>query len=239
MVVKKVILLILGVLLHTISYGQNTKIRLFVQTTGFDSIVAKNDSLIFYNQDVTYRAFMPDLDSTNEIIDSVTFANDTLRIYQGEDTAVVRIVAADADWYRIGTSSAPTSINDSIYTGGDIRLTNYTETRADDTSSYLNTLYTDALGNVKSGRREIIPPSVAIDVTLTGTNTFNYYNHYATQMTNAGLTPVPLANLDFYVMYFDTGVFSTATINASGVLSYTVVSPTTDYAVIDVRFYTK
>lgn len=187
--------------------GPNTKIRLFKQTTIFDSIIARNDSIIFFVEDTTIGVSL--------------------------DTV------SDQDWFKIGTTYSPTNIADSIFTGGDIQLTNYPQTRADDTTAHLNMLYTDALGNVKSGRREIAPPAVSIDVSaISAANTFNYYNHYATQLTNNGYTPIALANLDFEVVYFDPGIFANVTINALGVLSYDVIA-TSVYGVIDVRFYTK
>lgn len=180
----------------------------------------------------------------NQQLDSLKIIGDTaLAVYLqrgGADTTSLTALS-DKDWYKIGTNNSPSSINDSIYTNGEVRITNYPETRGDDTTRHLNMLYTDNNGTIKSARREIIPPPVTLDISTTSTgNTFNYYNHYATQLTNAGLSPIPLANLDFYVLYFDNLVFSNVSINASGVLSYDVIaSLPTDNRIIYVVFYTK
>ncbi len=175
-------------------------------------------------------------DSTVLVIDPT---NGTVRYL---DIDSLKKQTDDEDWFKIGTNSSPGSINDDIYTNGEVMLTNFPETRGDDTTARLNDLYTDINGNIKSGRREIIPPTVALNVTtITSTpSTFNYYNHYATQLTNAGLTPIPLNKLDFYVFYFDTAVFANVSINSLGVLTYDVISAIpSKHQVIDVRFFTK
>jgi hypothetical protein len=144
------------------------------------------------------------------------------------------------NWHKIGTSSSAFSITDSIFTKGLVQLTDYPDTRADDTSAYLNVLYTDNSGNIKSGRREIIPPSPFINISVASTgNTFDYYSYYNTKLTTAGLSPIPLANLDFYVFAFDPAVFDVVSINTSGVLSFNVLSNAATTSCIDVRFYTK
>lgn len=187
--------------------GPKTKIRIFDQTTVFDSIISRNDSILFFSKDTI-----------------VGVSLDTI---------------SDQDWFKIGTTNSPTSINDSIFTNGDIQLTDYPETRADDTIAQLNMLYTDAAGNVKSGRREIVPPAVSINIATTSSgNTFNYYNHYTTQVTNNGYTPIAITNLDFEVVYFDPGIFANVSISPLGILQYDVIA-TSAYGVIDVRFYTK
>lgn len=180
----------------------------------------------------------------NQKLDSIKIIGDSaLAIYLqrgGADTASLGNLK-DRDWYKIGTTTSPTSINDSIFTRGLVRLETYPETRGDDTTKHLNMLYTDINGTIKSARREIIPPPVTIDISTTSTgNTFNYYNHYATQMTNMGLSPIALSKLNFYVSYFDNLVFSGVSINASGVLTYNVISSSPrDNRIIYVVFYTK
>lgn len=180
----------------------------------------------------------------NQQLDSIKLIGDSaLAVYLergGADTISLSSLG-DKDWYKIGTTNSANSINDSIYTNGEVRITNYPETRGDDTTTHLNILYTDINGNIKSARREIIPPPVALDISVSSTgNTFNYYNHYATQLTNMGLTPIPLAKLDFYVSYYDNLIFSNVSINATGVLTYDVTtSSPSDNRIIYVVFYTK
>lgn len=181
----------------------------------------------------------------NQNIDSIKLIQDSLlAVYitrgKADTTDLSRLVLLNKNWFEEGTNRPANSITDSIYTEGNIRLSDYLSNRADDTSSYLNTLYTDINGNVKSGRREIIPPVSYIDVSILSTgNTFNYYNHYATQTTNVGLSPIPLANLDFYVLNYDPAVFANVSISATGVLTYDVIAIANTKTFIDVRFYTK
>ena len=149
-------------------------------------------------------------------------------------------LSKDFNWYKIGTKEGATNITDSIYTEGLVQLKDYPETRADDTTTYLNLLYTGQDGTVKSGRREIIPPYPFIDISTSSVgNTFNYYSYYSTQLTNAGLQPIPLANLDFYVFAYDSAVFNTVSISSTGVLTFSVTATTATISCIDVRFYTK
>lgn len=122
---------------------------------------------------------------------------------------------------------------------GNLKLVQYPESRADDTTGHLNMLYTDVNGVVKSARREIIPPTAFINASSVGASTFNYYTYYAAQLTAAGLTPIPLSKLDFYVFSYDPSVFNTVSISATGILSYNVFSPSSTTTFIDVRFYTK
>ncbi len=190
------------------SQGPRTKVRLFQQTTVFDSIVSRNDSIFFY-------------------------AGDTL-VGGALDTT------SDKDWFKQGTLSSPTDISDSIITGGDVQITNYPNTRGDDTTAHLNNLYTDAIGNIKSARREILPPSPFIDISTASTgNTFDYYNYYNTQLTNIGLSPIAVSDLDFYVFAFDPAVFANVSISTVGVLTFDVLANSATNSCIDVRFYTK
>lgn len=127
-----------------------------------------------------------------------------------------------------------------IDTLGDIRFNLYPETRADDTTTYLNLLYTDDQGTVKSARREVIPPTAYINATtVTPGNSFNFYNYYSAQLSGMGLTPIPLANLDFYIFSYDPAVFNNVTISSTGVLTYDVIATSDTKTYIDVRFYTK
>ncbi|MEN8929527.1 MAG: LamG-like jellyroll fold domain-containing protein [Flavobacteriales bacterium] len=75
---KNITLLSFSFFLSLLGYSQTTtKISLFRQTTAFDSIVAKKDSLIFYNIDSTHKAYLP------YEIDSVKYENDSIKIFQG------------------------------------------------------------------------------------------------------------------------------------------------------------
>lgn len=123
---------------------------------------------------------------------------------------------------------------------GDVKLSQYLDSRADDTTTYLNVLYTDNSGNLRSARREIVPPMAHLSVfPLTTGNSFNYYNHYATQMTNAGLQAIASSDLDFYVLGYDTSILSNVSISATGVLSYDVITTVSTKTFVDVRFFTK
>ena len=92
----------------------NTKIRLFSQTTGFDSIVARGDSIIFYNIDSIHYAVLEDLDSLNELIDSVTYDNDTLKVYEGKVLRKV-FIPENKTWLNNKDNKVPTGIYDTIY----------------------------------------------------------------------------------------------------------------------------
>jgi len=180
-------------------------------------------------------------DTLDERIDSAYFLNDTIFIIEGNDTAIILVNGLkDHDWYKEGTTESPTNINDTIFTHGEVLLKSNPNTRSDDTTGYLNVLYTDPGGQILSGRREIIPPSPFIDVSPASTgNSINMYNYYSTQFTNNGLQVIPLANLDFYVISFDTSVFSNVAISPTGVLTFDVLTSSRTNSCIDVRFYTK
>ncbi|MDB4088771.1 hypothetical protein N9544_04015 [Flavobacteriales bacterium] len=205
--------------------------------TVITTLVDNNDGTFTYtSEDGTITIY----DSKDTVLTSFEQNGDSIYyVDENLDTTFVTL-SGDHDWYKIGTTNAPTDISDSIFTGGEIQLTNYPNDRADDTTAHLNVLYTDGSGNIKSARREIVPPAVALNIsTVSVSNLFNYYNHYATQLSNAGLTPIALANLDFYVLYYDTAIFDNVTISVSGELQYDVIATSETHAVIDVRFYTK
>ena len=179
----------------------------------------------------------------NQDIDSIKIINDSLFFYLQNSNPIgypLDSIGKNSAWNKIGTNNASTDISDSIYTNGIVRLTNYPETRADDTSSYLNVLYTNSDGDIRSARREIIPPTAFINATTVAPgNSFNYYNHYTAQMNLMGLPPIPLANLDFYVFSYDPAVFNNVSISPLGVLSYDVIAVSDTKTFIDVRFITK
>ena len=178
----------------------------------------------------------------NQSIDSIKIINDSLFFFlrntspKGYPLDSIRSSA----WNEIGTNSPPSRITDSIYTRGVVRLSDYPETRADDTSSYLNILYTNSNGDIRSARREVIPPTAFINATTVAPgNSFNYYNHYVAQMNLMGLSPIPLANIDFYVFSYDPAVFNNVVISNTGVLTYDVIAISDTKTFIDVRFITK
>lgn len=100
-------------------------------------------------------------------------------------------------------------------------------------------LVTESASTVKS----FYPPAYALDITATGAGSFNIYNHYATTYANAssnGISVYPSNELDFVVLNFDNSVFSSVTINSSGLMSYNVTAlPTDNKALINVLFVVK
>ncbi|MDR1259137.1 MAG: hypothetical protein LBK65_07675 [Tannerellaceae bacterium] len=99
------------------------------------------------------------------------------------------------------------------------------------------------------GIRYFYMPSCNIEVASTGTKTFNLYNEYVRQFTRSGngtfitsnssinyvpspeLTRLYAANeLDYVITYYDTSVFTGVSINAAGLMSYTVNTTNTTSA---------
>jgi hypothetical protein len=89
-------------------------------------------------------------------------------------------------------------------------------------------------------------PSCNIPVTSTGAKTFNLYDEYKKQFTKSGNTTFITSNasinyvpspeltrlytaseLDYVITYYDTSIFSAVSINATGLMSYTVNSTNT------------
>ncbi|EWH13565.1 collagen triple helix repeat-containing protein, partial [Cellulophaga geojensis KL-A] len=99
--------------------------------------------------------------------------------------------------------------------------------------------------------RIFYPPSVEVDVATNGTKTLDLYDEYIKQYgtPTIGSAGAPSAlptytrtELYYYVTYADPTVFNTATmsINANGVLTYTVTNQPTDYnTLINVVFVVK
>lgn len=83
-------------------FGQSTKIRLFEQTNLFDSIVTSYDSIYFYSSDTLIKGGPLDLDSLNELFDSISFRDDTLSIYENSvTTRKVEIIAGKDNDYEL------------------------------------------------------------------------------------------------------------------------------------------
>ncbi|SFW67512.1 collagen-like triple helix repeat-containing protein, partial [Cellulophaga fucicola] len=99
--------------------------------------------------------------------------------------------------------------------------------------------------------RIFYPPSIEVDVATNGTKTVDLYDEYIKQygtptVGSAGapsaLPTYTRAELYYYVTYADPTVFNTGsmTINANGVLTYTVTNQPTDYnTLINVVFVVK
>ncbi|MDO6492615.1 MULTISPECIES: hypothetical protein, partial [unclassified Cellulophaga] len=99
--------------------------------------------------------------------------------------------------------------------------------------------------------RIFYPPSVEVDVATNGTKTLDLYDEYIKQYgtPTIGSAGAPSAlptytrtELYYYVTYADPTVFNTGTmsINANGVLTYTVTNQPTDYnTLINVVFVVK
>ncbi len=94
----------------TNSFSQNTKLRLFQQTTGFDSIVTKRssfllttaDSMYFYTRDTVLTVELSDLDTLNEISDSAYFLNDTLYVIDADDRVFkAEIITGRDNFFRV------------------------------------------------------------------------------------------------------------------------------------------
>lgn len=83
----------------------------------------------------------------------------------------------------------------------------------------------------------------------TGLFTIDLHARYTTQFgtpqaasVSGGLTVIPKTNLDFYVLYYDTSVFTNVSVSAAGVLTYATnsASPTvTEYTFMTIVFKPK
>ncbi|UKB81633.1 hypothetical protein [Chryseobacterium sp. MEBOG07] len=92
-------------------------------------------------------------------------------------------------------------------------------------------------------------PSVSVNTSTTGTGTLNLYNLYKNQFSaprvvSAGApSQIPFfpspAELYYYVTDYDTSVFSSVSINASGVMSYNVTAVATACSYINIVFVVK
>jgi len=96
--------------------------------------------------------------------------------------------------------------------------------------------------------RIFYPPSIAVDASINGSFSINLYTQYTAQFgtPTVASTGAPSAvptyaatELYYYVTYADPTVFNTGTmsIDANGVLSYTIIGQPTDYnSLINVVF---
>jgi hypothetical protein len=108
-----------------------------------------------------------------------------------------------------------------------------------------------AIAPITSGAARVFyPPSIEVLVATNGTFTLNLYTQYTAQFSSptasspsAPAIPIYAANeLHYYVTFADPLVFNTGTmsIDANGVLTYTVIGQPADYnALINVVFVVK
>ncbi|WP_241461456.1 hypothetical protein [Aquimarina macrocephali] len=108
-----------------------------------------------------------------------------------------------------------------------------------------------AIAPITSGAARVFyPPSIEVPVATNGTFTLNLYTQYTAQFSSPTATspsapdiPVYAANeLHYYVTFADPTVFNTGTmsIDANGVLTYTVIGQPADYnSLINVVFVVK
>ncbi|SHL06914.1 hypothetical protein [Chryseobacterium polytrichastri] len=91
-------------------------------------------------------------------------------------------------------------------------------------------------------------PSILFDTTTLGAGTKDLYQLYLTQFStpavsstgSAGKIPVlERGDLEYYVTYLDSTVFTGVTINASGVMNYTVSSNATEASFMNIVFVVK
>lgn len=91
-------------------------------------------------------------------------------------------------------------------------------------------------------------PSVLFDTTTLGTKTKDLYQLYFDQFNtpavssagSSGKVPVlGKKDLEYYITYYDTAVFSNVSIDANGLMSYTVNSDATDSSFMNIVFVVK
>ena len=92
-----------------------------------DQRYKKLDSIIVSITDSLIGLIPPYVDTDQQYLDSAYILNDTLylSIYNdGESAHIIDLksLAGDADWYKVGTTIAPTNIRDSIYTYGNVGI---------------------------------------------------------------------------------------------------------------------
>ncbi|MDR1918305.1 MAG: hypothetical protein LBQ65_01515 [Tannerellaceae bacterium] len=108
---------------------------------------------------------------------------------------------------------------------------------------------------ITAGEKYFYMPSCNIPVTSTGTKNINLYDEYAKQFAKAGTDPWVSSNasinfipspesttlyartdLDYVITYYDTNVFSGVSVNANGLMSYTVntldITPATYFNIV-------
>lgn len=91
-------------------------------------------------------------------------------------------------------------------------------------------------------------PSILFDTTTLGAKTKDlyqlYYNQFTTpQVSSAGaLGKIPVLgknDLEYYITYYDTNAFTNVTIDANGVMNYTVSNNATDASFMNIVFVVK
>ena len=108
----------------------------------------------------------------------------------------------------------------------------------------------DAIAPITSkAARVFYPPSIAIDASILGSGSVNLYTQYTAQFATPAVKnplapaviPTYAANeLNYYITYYDTNVFSGVSVSDTGVMLYTVDAPPADYnSLINVVFVVK
>lgn len=91
-------------------------------------------------------------------------------------------------------------------------------------------------------------PSILFDTTSLGARSKDLYQLYYNQFTTpqvfsagaSGKIPVLGRNdLEYYITYFDTNVFTGVTVDANGVMNYTVSNNATDASFMNIVFVVK
>jgi len=91
-------------------------------------------------------------------------------------------------------------------------------------------------------------PSILISTTTLGPTTRDLYNDYFLQFTqpavasagSAGKIPIlERGDLEYYVTYLDSTVFTNVTINSSGIMSYTVANNANENSFMNIVFVVK
>lgn len=91
-------------------------------------------------------------------------------------------------------------------------------------------------------------PSILFDTTVMGAKTKDLYQLYYDQFTSpakfstGALGKIPVvgkSDLEYYITYYDTSVFTNVSIDANGLLSYTVSNSATDTSFMNIVFVVK
>jgi hypothetical protein len=158
-------------------------------------------------------------------------------------------IAADGD-VGIGTSSPDAKLD---VEGGQVRFSDYgTGTYEDTTAVYL--LGVEADGdiiemNTAKSSRIFYPPALVVDASSTGSKTLDLHQEYIdlfgspAVVSSGAPSTIPTYNQDelyYYVTDYDNSIFSGLSIDANGLLSYTVDAvPTDNCAILNVVFVVK
>ncbi|WP_168731311.1 hypothetical protein, partial [Robertkochia marina] len=210
--------------------------QVVVSTDANNDVIAGVDGGAYYDD--------PDADATNEIQDITTDGSAGNLSLSSGSTLTLNVDDADAD---------PTN---EIQTAGTVNLDANLDVDGDGTNE---TNVQDALADITKvtsiAGRIFYPPSIAIEAPSAGyTGSYNLHAEYVAQFGSplvrsdvGGANEAPASiptyganELYYYVTYYDSSVFSSITIDASGNMQYTIAAPPADYnALINVVFVVK